>query len=152
MRRWAADKGSLVVHCLLEVNSEPAPNVLISDEFTFLKKTFTEQPETEENALEQLPTEYTLHRIPSRFSALYSKGLQAMFQERGIKSVVLCGLATSGVVLRTVCTAADEGYITTIIDDACGDRTREKHELVIDILKNQANVTTSSEFMERWET
>ena len=151
LRKWAADKRFLVVHCLIDTSRDPAPNVHLSDTFRFFQKSFTEKPETGANALKELANEHTVYRIPGHLSALKSEGLQAMFEERGIKSVVLCGLATGGVVLRTASPTADAGYIVTIIEDACGDRTPERHKTIMEVIQNQTNQTTGAEFMEKWD-
>lgn len=64
-------------------------------------------------------------------SALFTDGLRDLFAAKDIKSVIVAGLLTSGVVMRTACQAADEGFVVTVLEDACADRAEGVHEMVL---------------------
>ncbi|VEU38584.1 unnamed protein product [Pseudo-nitzschia multistriata] len=51
--------------------------------------------------------------------------------------VLVCGLVTSVCVLNTAMVCREEGYRTFIIEDACADRGRERHDRVIEELHTQ---------------
>ncbi len=51
------------------------------------------------------------------------------------------GIATSGVVLSTLCEAADKDYALTVLSDACLDRDPEVHRVLVEIVfSHQADV------------
>ena len=62
----------------------------------------------------------------------------------GIDTLVLTGLATSGVVLSTVRHAADADYRLVVVEDCCGDRDPEVHRVLTEkVFPRQATVTTA---------
>ena len=80
-------------------------------------------------------------------SALKSPGLEDFLQEKGIKSLVLAGLSTSGCVLRTAVAACDAEYVVTVISDGCADPVEGVHELLVGkVLNSRGYVTTAAEF------
>ena len=50
----------------------------------------------------------------------------------GIESLVLTGIATSGVVLSTVRQAADLDFRLTVLSDGCLDRDDEVHRMLME--------------------
>jgi nicotinamidase-related amidase len=63
-------------------------------------------------------------RTPGVISALLSPGLKDALQVKQVRSLIVCGLSTSGCVLSTVRAATDEGFVVTVVEDACADRCR----------------------------
>jgi len=54
---------------------------------------------------------------------------------------VLCGIATSGVVLSTLRQAADLDYRLTVLRDACADAEAEVHRVLTEkVFPRQADV------------
>ncbi|KAF1348239.1 Isochorismatase hydrolase [Lizonia empirigonia] len=93
----------------------------------------------------------TFLRTPGYVSALKSPGLLDFLQEKGIQSLVLTGLSTSGCVLRTAVPATDAGFVVTVLSDACADQSRELHDILMDkVLPTRAHVTTATEFLQRY--
>jgi len=45
----------------------------------------------------------------------------------------VAGLVTSACILMSTMGAFLRGYHVTVIEDCCGDRTREKHQAIMDI-------------------
>lgn len=75
-----------------------------------------------------------------------------ILRERGIKSLVLAGLSTSGAVLRTATQATDSGFVVSVIEDACKDKTEDVHEIVVGkILGNRCHVCGVGEWVREWE-
>jgi nicotinamidase-related amidase len=72
--------------------------------------------------------------------------LQEQLQARGIDTLVLAGISTSGVVLSTVRDAHDRDYRLIVLADLCADRDAEVHEVLTGkVFPNQAEVITAAE-------
>lgn len=83
---------------------------------------------------------------------LKSHGLMALLNTRGIKSLVLCGVSTSGCVLSTARAAGDDEFIVTVIEDACMDPVPGLHDTLIQkVLPSQVHLTTAAEFQVQWD-
>jgi nicotinamidase-related amidase len=66
----------------------------------------------------------------------------------GADTLVLAGIATSGVVLSTLRQAADLDYRLTVLADACADRDEEVHRVLTEkVFPRQALVTTTDEWI-----
>ena len=86
----------------------------------------------------------TKHRI----SAFTGTDLEMILRAREIETVVLFGIATSGVVLSTLLDACDADYQPIVITDCCVDRDQELHEaLVKKFFPQRGDVTTAEEFL-----
>ncbi|MEU7787399.1 cysteine hydrolase [Amycolatopsis sp. NPDC049159] len=57
-----------------------------------------------------------------RVGAFTTTGLEARLRARGITTLVLAGISTSGVVLSTVREAMDRDFRTVVLRDACAGR------------------------------
>ncbi|HEY0463716.1 MAG TPA: isochorismatase family cysteine hydrolase, partial [Polyangiaceae bacterium] len=66
-----------------------------------------------------------------RVSAFTGSDLEVVLRAGEIRQLVLCGIATSGVVLSTVREAADKDYRLTVLADLCADPDPEVHSLLI---------------------
>lgn len=76
-----------------------------------------------------------------RVSAFTGSDLEVILRAKGIKHLVLTGIATSGVVLSTLREAADKDYRLTVIDDCCADADEEVHRvLMTKVFTKQAEV------------
>jgi nicotinamidase-related amidase len=85
-----------------------------------------------------------------RVSALAYTDLAPLLTALRIDSLVLAGLATSGVVLSTVRQAADADFRLCVLQDACADADRDLHDvLMAKILPTQAEVITVDAFVAR---
>jgi nicotinamidase-related amidase len=83
-----------------------------------------------------------------RVSAFTGSDLEVVLRGQGITHLVLCGIATSGVVLSTTREAADKDYGITILSDLCRDRDEEVHRVLLEkVLPRQAEVTTASDWL-----
>jgi nicotinamidase-related amidase len=65
-----------------------------------------------------------------RVGAFTTTDLEQQLEKRGITTLVLAGLSTSGVVLSTVREAMDRDYRIVVLRDACADRDRETHDFL----------------------
>ena len=76
------------------------------------------------------PSDDDLTVYKKRASAFRGSDLGLVLDSKGISHVVLTGVATSGVVLSTLCEAADADYEVTVLRDACADRDDEVHRVL----------------------
>ena len=82
-----------------------------------------------------------------RISAFTGSDLDVLLRGYGADTLILAGVATSGVVLSTVRQAADLDYRLTVLSDACADRDEEVHRVLTEkIFPKQATVLTISEW------
>ncbi|MGD0523713.1 MAG: isochorismatase family cysteine hydrolase [Polyangiaceae bacterium] len=79
----------------------------------------------------------TKHRV----SAFAGTDLDMILRANGIETLVLAGIATSGVILSTTRQAADADYRLVIVEDACADRDAEVHRVLLEkVLARQATM------------
>ncbi|MFF7988791.1 cysteine hydrolase family protein [Kitasatospora xanthocidica] len=67
----------------------------------------------------------------TRFGALSTTDLDRRLRERGITTLVVAGLSTSGAVLSTVLDAADRDYRLYVLSDGVADPDLEVHEVLL---------------------
>jgi nicotinamidase-related amidase len=81
-----------------------------------------------------------------RVGAFSTTDLDERLRERGIDTLVLGGISTSGVVLSTVRDAADKDYRIIVVADACSDLDPEVHRVLVEqVFPRQAEVVTTAE-------
>ncbi|MER0243451.1 isochorismatase family cysteine hydrolase [Streptomyces sp. HSW2009] len=84
-----------------------------------------------------------------RASAFSGSDLDVVLRARGITSLVLTGIATSAVVLSTLCQANDLDFDLTVLADACLDLDPEVHRVLVERLFPQwAEVLNTEEWAE----
>ena len=85
----------------------------------------------------------TKHRV----SAFAGTDLEMILRAHDIDSLVLLGIATSGVVLSTLLDASDADYRLTVLKDCCIDQDAELHSYLIEkLFVRRASVLTAAEF------
>jgi nicotinamidase-related amidase len=82
-----------------------------------------------------------------RVSAFTGSDLAVVLRSLGAGTLVLAGIATSGVVLSTLRQAADLDYRLIVLADACLDADPEVHRVLIEkVFPRQADVRTVAEW------
>jgi nicotinamidase-related amidase len=82
----------------------------------------------------------------TRVGAFSTTDLDRQLRDRGITTVILAGISTSGVVLSTVRDAADRDYQVLVLADACADPQPGVHDFLTEkIFPRQASVITRAE-------
>jgi nicotinamidase-related amidase len=82
----------------------------------------------------------TKHRV----SAFAGTDLDMVLRANGVETLVLAGIATSGVVLSTVRHAADADYRIVVVADCCSDGDLEVHRVLTEkVFLRQTTVTTA---------
>ncbi|MFI9270875.1 cysteine hydrolase family protein [Kitasatospora sp. NPDC052896] len=83
-----------------------------------------------------------------RVSAFAGSDLDMVLRAGGIDSLVLTGIATSGVVLSTLRQAADLDFGLTVLADGCLDADPEVHRVLTEkVFPRQAEVVTIDEWI-----
>jgi nicotinamidase-related amidase len=78
-----------------------------------------------------------------RVGAFSTTDLDAQLRDRGVDTLVLAGISTSGVVLSTVRDASDRDYRVLVLADATADPDPEVHAFLTErIFPRQADVIT----------
>jgi nicotinamidase-related amidase len=91
----------------------------------------------------------TKHRV----SAFAGTDLEMLLRAREIESIILFGIATSGVVLSTLLDASDCDYKLTVITDCCADLDAQLHEaLLTRLFPQRADVLTAAELVKALES
>lgn len=133
LRAWAATHNILTIHSLMNVGgAPPPPTSKLSARWAGLEAMAAAKPELiEEVAAVANAEDVTVKRGSGLISALTSPEVRELLKERQIKSLIVAGVTSSGVVLSTARAAYDEGYVVTVVEDACADRTDNVHEVVM---------------------
>jgi nicotinamidase-related amidase len=87
----------------------------------------------------------TKHRV----NAFAGTDLEQVLRAKEVDTLVLFGIATSGVVLSTALHASDADYQVVIIGDCCADADAAVHSCLLEkVLANRASVVTANEFVQ----
>jgi nicotinamidase-related amidase len=82
-----------------------------------------------------------------RVSAFTGSDLEVVLRSLGAGTLVLTGIATSGVVLSTLRQAADLDYRLVVLADACLDADPEVHRVLLEkVFPRQATVRTAAQW------
>jgi nicotinamidase-related amidase len=92
-------------------------------------------------SLQPLPDEPVVTKY--RVSAFAGSNLEVILRSKQIDTLILTGIATSGVVLSTLREAADKDFAITVLSDACVDPDPEVHRVLTEkVFPRQADVLT----------
>jgi nicotinamidase-related amidase len=83
-----------------------------------------------------------------RVGAFLGTDLDMILRAKQCETLLLMGIATSGVVLSTVRFAADSDYRLVVVKDCCGDADEEVHRVLTEkVYPRQAAVVTARELL-----
>ena len=86
--------------------------------------------------------------VKHRVGGFPGTDLDMILRSNDIETLVMFGIATSGVVLSTLRHAADADYRLVVLKDCCSDRDAEVHRILVDkVFPRQATVITAAEFI-----
>ncbi len=86
-----------------------------------------------------------------RVSAFAGSDLDLVLRSLDVDSLILSGIATSGVVLSTLRQAADLDFKLTVLRDCCADADAEVHDVLLNkVFPRQSEVITHKEFVEKY--
>lgn len=93
------------------------------------------------------PEEAGLVVTKHRVSAFAGTDLQMILRAKTIDTLVLFGIATSGVVLSTLLEASDLDYRIVVIGDCCVDTDAELHDALIHkMFPKRAEIVSAGDF------
>lgn len=85
--------------------------------------------------------------VKRRVSAFAGSDLDVVLRSAAVDSLVLAGIATSGVVLSTLRQAADLDYQLTVLSDGCLDADPEVHRVLTEkVFPRQAEVVSTADW------
>jgi nicotinamidase-related amidase len=88
----------------------------------------------------------TKHRV----SAFSGTDLEMLLRARDTETIVIFGIATSGVVLSTLLDACDADYRVVVIVDCCADLDAELHAALLNrLFPQRAEILAGAEFVRR---
>lgn len=91
----------------------------------------------------------TKHRV----GAFTGTDLEMILRAKEIHTMVLFGIATSGVVLSTLLEACDRDYTCVVVADCCADKDAELHTAMLDrMFPKRAQVVTADYLIEALPT
>lgn len=83
-----------------------------------------------------------------RVSAFTGSGLDLVLKGLGVETLVLAGVSTGGVVLATVCEAADKDFSIVVLKDLCADGDENLHNVLVEsIFKKRGEVLDAEEWL-----
>ncbi|OCB09900.1 hypothetical protein A5717_24410 [Mycolicibacterium porcinum] len=83
----------------------------------------------------------------TRVSAFSGTSLDRQLRGRGIDTLCLAGISTSGVVLSTVRDAADRDYRLFVLSDVCADADATLHDFLVRyVLPQHADMVTVADW------
>lgn len=84
-----------------------------------------------------------------RVSAFTGSGLDVILRGLGVEKLVFTGMSTSGVVLSTLCEAADGDFGIVVLKDLCVDPDETVHEVLMEkVFKKRGEVLESEKWLE----
>ncbi|OTA59941.1 Isochorismatase hydrolase [Hypoxylon sp. EC38] len=132
-----------IIHCLIDTSIDPPPMSKIYEQwFTVNKPALEADPELAEEYAEFAPPgnitgrlESVSHRLPGPRSAFINKDLLPFLREYlAVKSLILGGIGTSGVVLGTALQGTDEDFIVAVVEDAVWDPNAQVNQDLLDVV------------------
>ena len=95
------------------------------------------------------PEEGDVVVVKKRVSAFTGSDLEVVLRSLGVKTLVMAGMSTGGVVLSTLCEAADKDYELVVLKDLCVDPNEELHRVLMDhIFAKRGKVLEAEEWLE----
>lgn len=87
----------------------------------------------------------------TRIGPFSTTDLREQLEGRGVDTLVLAGISTSGVVLSTVRQAADLDYRVVVVADAVADTDPEVHRVLLGtVFPRQGDVVTTADLGAAW--
>ena len=77
-----------------------------------------------------------------------STNLDYLLRNLGIQQIVMVGQLTDECVSSAVRTAADLGYLVTVVSDACASTTPSKHERGLESVQGFARIVTTEQLLQ----
>lgn len=146
----AARKAGLPVIYVTVGFRKGSPEVSLENKrFSVLRHTAgMEEPVTIAPAIAPGPGDVVVTK--RRVSAFTGSDLEVLLRAYKARHLVLAGVSTSGVVLSTICEAADKDFRLTVLSDGCADPDPEVHTVLLTkVFPRQADVLKVEEWVQQ---
>ena len=148
LQDWAHAKGVLTIHSIVNPDLSPPANVKDAARLGAWVSSLDAQDAAITIELNPI---HVFKKRPGIVSGLKAEGIMDFLREKGIDSLLLCGFSTSGAVLRTAVPATDEGFVVSVVGDACADPKGSLHEMLLgEVLGSRAWVVGTGEVVESY--
>ena len=122
-----------------DIAKVPATNAMFSQAATMMP---ADAPHTQFHA-RVAPRAGDIVVRKTRIGAFSTTDLDAQLRARNVTTLVLAGIATSGVVLSTVIDGGDRDYRLIVLSDGCADPDEEVHRVLLTkVFARRAEVIT----------
>lgn len=134
LQDWAFTNGILIIQSIVDPELQPPTNTKGHARLA----SYVAELDSHTAAIidELLPAsgthEYVFKKRAGIVSGLKAEGAMDLLRQNGIESLLLCGFSTSGAVLRTAVPATDDGFVVTVVRDACADPKQAVHEMLME--------------------
>ncbi|KAG9239951.1 hypothetical protein BJ878DRAFT_392876, partial [Calycina marina] len=122
VNNWAHEHSIQVIHCLIDRTQSSFVSVGSSVSKASSKPWLPLLPAKKRllscEVWRAMAMAMSRSRMPGYVLALKSPGLPEFVRERGVASLVLAIVSTSGCLLRTTVTAGDEEFVVSVIEKA----------------------------------
>jgi nicotinamidase-related amidase len=99
--------------------------------------------------LKPQPQDVVFHK--RRPDAFVGTDFDLVLRSKGIKTILIAGVATEGGVEGTARTGRNVGYDIVVLKDCVGSRSRDLHELALKLMEQtHFDIATSTEIAEIW--
>jgi nicotinamidase-related amidase/predicted MFS family arabinose efflux permease len=89
-----------------------------------------------------------IHARKTRFGAFSTTDLYGDLHARGVDTLVIAGVSTSGVVLSTLRDAGDRDFRVLVLEDATADHDPEVHRVLIEkVFPHQADIVQTDDLV-----
>ena len=95
--------------------------------------------------LEPLEDEIVFPKSSS--SVFVSTHIDYVLRNLGVRQIVLCGLLTDQCVESAVRDACDLNYLVTLVPDACGTYSQERHDFSLNAIKGYCRQISTDELL-----
>lgn len=86
--------------------------------------------------------------LPKSSSSVFvSTHIDYVLRNLGVRQLVLCGLLTDQCVESAVRDACDLGYLVTLVPDACGTYTQERHDFSLRAIKGYCRQVSTDQLL-----
>lgn len=138
-----------IAHSLLDFDRPPRETSVFAQRWeTEFKPLRDNSPHLIEEVEALRPTseeELKSGKWPGVISALKDEKMLKWLAEKGVKSLVLAGISTSGAVLSTAREAADLGFVVSVVREACWDPKTEMGDAALEAVQMTGKVVSLAE-------
>ncbi|KAI1191343.1 Isochorismatase hydrolase [Nemania serpens] len=127
-----------IVHCLEDLKSYPASTNKLFRNWNsnqpFISENSTLAAEYAAFAPDEQPSasyEKVYKRAPGRLSVLDDEVVKYLWDDLGVRHLILAGIGTSGAIMGTMSHGMDLDFVVSVVGDASWDESAEAHSVLM---------------------